>query len=536
MEETIMSENNMTRTSKDMYYLKIAETVLERSTCLRRRYGAVIVNNDEIVSTGYNGAPRGEANCVDTGYCYREAHNIPKGERYEMCMSGDTVVKLLNGEYKTLKEIAELGMTDFWVYSIDVNTGNIVPAIAKLSRITGYAKKLLKVTFDNGRSLLCTPDHKFLMRDCTYKQAENLEYGDSVMPMYYNFARNSVGGNGYESVCNTISMRQGRLEVGDKCNTSQTPTHHLVYEYTHNGELNFDRDNELIHHKNGKIHDNEPSNLEIKSRSIHSKEHLTSDRIANFVASGAKGHESFRERLYTDDDFYKSVSDRGARNMKANWNNPEFREKMKSIQSNNGKATAARLNSDPEIRESMLRGKVVKGLNILIFRMAEAKDDTPINDTTYSILQSVYKSEGRGGDQVPKYKTILKHFDSLEDALDLARHYNHKVVSIEEIDYNDYVYDLYVPEFNNFAVDLGDNSCVFVHNCVAVHAEQNAIISASRKEMLGATIYIVGKEVATGSYANPAPCLICRRMIRNAGITKCIGLVDGEPKEISLEI
>lgn len=75
------------RPDKDTYYLKIAESVLERSTCLRRRYGAVIVNNDEIVSTGYNGAPRGEKNCVDCGYCYREANNIPKGERYEACVS-----------------------------------------------------------------------------------------------------------------------------------------------------------------------------------------------------------------------------------------------------------------------------------------------------------------------------------------------------------------------------------------------------------------------------------------------------------------
>ena len=72
--------------------------------------------------------------------------------------------------------------------------------------------------------------------------------------------------------------------------------------------------------------------------------------------------------------------------------------------------------------------------------------------------------------------------------------------------------------------------------CVAVHAEQNAIISAARRDMLGATIYIVGKEVDTGEYANPAPCLICRRMIRNAGIIKCIGLVDGKPKEIELEV
>lgn len=75
------------RISKDQYYLSIAEAVAGRSTCLRRRYGAVIVNNDEIVATGYNGAPRGEANCVDTGYCQREALNIPKGERYELCVS-----------------------------------------------------------------------------------------------------------------------------------------------------------------------------------------------------------------------------------------------------------------------------------------------------------------------------------------------------------------------------------------------------------------------------------------------------------------
>ena len=72
--------------------------------------------------------------------------------------------------------------------------------------------------------------------------------------------------------------------------------------------------------------------------------------------------------------------------------------------------------------------------------------------------------------------------------------------------------------------------------CVAVHAEQNAIISAARKDMLGGTIYIVGKEVSTGAYANPAPCMICRRMIKNAGIVKCIGLVDGEPKEISINL
>ena len=77
----------MERISKENYYLNIAETVLERSTCLRRLYGAIIVKNDEIISTGYNGAPRGRANCSDLGYCSREALKIPRGERYELCRS-----------------------------------------------------------------------------------------------------------------------------------------------------------------------------------------------------------------------------------------------------------------------------------------------------------------------------------------------------------------------------------------------------------------------------------------------------------------
>ena len=73
--------------SKENYYLNIAQTVLERATCLRRVYGAIIVKNDEIISTGYNGSPRGRKNCVDMGFCTREAMQVPRGERYELCRS-----------------------------------------------------------------------------------------------------------------------------------------------------------------------------------------------------------------------------------------------------------------------------------------------------------------------------------------------------------------------------------------------------------------------------------------------------------------
>ena len=75
------------RTDKINYYLDIAETVLERGTCLRRIFGAIIVKNDQIISTGYVGAPRGRKNCIDLGVCVRENLKVPRGERYELCRS-----------------------------------------------------------------------------------------------------------------------------------------------------------------------------------------------------------------------------------------------------------------------------------------------------------------------------------------------------------------------------------------------------------------------------------------------------------------
>ena len=75
------------RVDKTNYYLDIAQTVAERGTCLRRNFGAIIVKNDEIISTGYNGAPRGRKNCSDRGNCRRETLGVPKGQRYELCRS-----------------------------------------------------------------------------------------------------------------------------------------------------------------------------------------------------------------------------------------------------------------------------------------------------------------------------------------------------------------------------------------------------------------------------------------------------------------
>lgn len=77
----------MERRDKINYYLDLAEMVSQRSTCLRRHYGAVLVQNDEVISTGYSGAPRGRKNCTDLNYCVRQKMGVPRGERYELCRS-----------------------------------------------------------------------------------------------------------------------------------------------------------------------------------------------------------------------------------------------------------------------------------------------------------------------------------------------------------------------------------------------------------------------------------------------------------------
>lgn len=112
----------MVRIDKENYYLDIAQTVLERSTCLRRCYGAIIVKNDEIVATGYNGAPRGRKNCVDLGFCTREAMGVPSGERYELCRS-------VHAEANAIISAARRDMVGGTLYLAgkDAVTGEILP-------------------------------------------------------------------------------------------------------------------------------------------------------------------------------------------------------------------------------------------------------------------------------------------------------------------------------------------------------------------------------------------------------------------------
>ena len=112
------------RVSKENYYLDIAQTVAERSTCLRRKFGSIIVKDDSIISTGYNGAPRGRKNCIDLGHCTREELGIPRGERYEMCRSVHAEANAIIAAARDLM----IGST-LYIVCVDPATNAVVPGM-----------------------------------------------------------------------------------------------------------------------------------------------------------------------------------------------------------------------------------------------------------------------------------------------------------------------------------------------------------------------------------------------------------------------
>ena len=118
----------MERIDKINYYLEIADTVTKRGTCLRRNYGAIIVKNDEIISTGYTGAPRGRKNCIDLGYCARQKLNIPSGQRYELCRS-------VHAEQNAVISAARKDTIGATMYMVgrDAQTGELVDYIDSCS-------------------------------------------------------------------------------------------------------------------------------------------------------------------------------------------------------------------------------------------------------------------------------------------------------------------------------------------------------------------------------------------------------------------
>lgn len=145
----------MDRIDKINYYLDIAETVTKRSTCIRRNFGAIIVKNDEIISTGYNGAPRGRKNCCDLKSCLREELQVPRGERYELCRS-------VHAEQNAIISASRSEMIDATLYMVgkDAKTNEYVEnsmSCSMCKRViinSGIKKLVIRDSKDKYREIL----------------------------------------------------------------------------------------------------------------------------------------------------------------------------------------------------------------------------------------------------------------------------------------------------------------------------------------------------------------------------------------------
>ncbi|AGF73244.1 RtcB family protein [Corynebacterium halotolerans] len=164
------------------------------------------------------------------------------------CFTGDTKVPLLDGHQKTLREMTEEGGTH-WVYSLD-SERKIVPGRA-VGLKTREDAELMRVTVSGGEEIICTPDHEFMLNDGTYREARDLQFNDSLMPLYRKWQTR----DGYESA----STGKG----------SARQTHVMVYEALHGAVP----DDHVVHHKNHIHFDNRPENLEIMEKGEHSRYH-----------------------------------------------------------------------------------------------------------------------------------------------------------------------------------------------------------------------------------------------------------------------
>lgn len=434
------------------------------------------------------------------------------------CFTGDTKVKSLDGNSYSFNELVDNDVKTLWTYSVDKN-GNVVPALTKNIRKIKETNKLVKITLDNGKVIKCTLDHKFMLPDLSYEEAQNLKVGQSLMPIYTKienkhemyFDRNS-GKYKYthDLVGNTILAEEkedalNRLQGEEHSPNQNSICVHHIGVFNQNNSLN-----------------NTPENLEWLTAKEHFIEHSKHNKTD-------KGKEYFRElhkegKLKSWSETYngseKHLKDIARARELGNYDGSSHFIEYNKTQAN--KDSCKKSNSNPlhilhskqtkslktlkyliengfEVNEenynyNKCQGAVLfsnlntlfnsleegiefsKDVDISNYSLKREQDNNVdvqkrsrvarvikrLTDEGLELNEENYNSVRNKKDKDPKFETILMVFDSYEDAYEAGKHYNHKIVDIEFLDVeNEPVYCMEVPEYHNFLLEGG----VVVHNC-----------------------------------------------------------------------
>jgi len=329
---------------------------------------------------------------------------LPSKKKYpihDKCLHGDVEIALLDG---TSKPIRDLVGQEVWVYAFDEIQKAVVPALAKNIRRTVVDEEMLMVHLDNNEIVVCTLDHRFLMREGSYREAQDLKPGDSIMPLY----RKHV----------LLQGKKPYEQVYQPWYRFWEWTHHMAHREYYGVSM---QNGYVIHHEDDNHFNNCPTNLTQMSRGTHSalhREMLTDAR----VSSGAS---------------------------KKRWERPGERERQSEV-----------MRKENESRKLDGRSSII-GKKISDAKLGPlAVDDSLveeiygkyINGSSYAELEIEY-SVSR--------PTIKKHFGRLGflTKREIGRLNNHKIVRVEEFGCAD-GYDMEVPNFHNFALTSG----IFVHN------------------------------------------------------------------------
>lgn len=382
---------------------------------------------------------------------------------YWPCFVRGTKVSLLDGTETPIEDL--VGRDSFWVYS-SKEDGSIVPGRGHSACLTRKQAPVVKVTLDNGETIRCTPDHRFMLRDGTYQEAQSLTAGTSLMPLYRKkSSKKDALLPGYEMVWDN-SVRRWVY-------THMVATHGIDVPY-----------GSVRHHKDLNKLNNSPDNFEVLETHEHFKLHssLQTSRMKNpeFKRACMAGVERYRKdpsniqylkdlassgkigwaTVWKDPDFRQRKSEMaqaGELGWGKRWSDPAFADKTKAAVSNSNKRRYATEEGRASGLSNLARGRVTtwqdpdfrkRHAEMLAERnFKKSKLYCQSSDDAKAGLLAAFKSARAAGfKSIPEYVALN----------------NHKVVSVEPDGFDD-VYDFTVDNYHNFALSAG----VFVHNCGA---------------------------------------------------------------------
>ena len=416
-----------------------------------------------------------------------------KGQGNFGCFTKETKVRLTDGrslsfgdlikEYKKGKQ--------HWTLSFNTKTKKIEIAKIEKPRLTRKNEKIMEVTLDNGEKIKCTLDHRFMLRNGAYRQAQSLKVGDSLMPAYLNIKR--------------IRSHYNYLSVLQPFTNCYEFIHRLADAYNaRNNKVNKINGKYILHHKDFNKYNNSPNNIERLTVEEHYNKHL--NQVKNLWKE--KGHE-FREkhrqslvRCFSTPEMKKKLSEKSKKAWKdpayrakfpenhfsemakklwedpktrefhrekatKQWQNPEFRKKviansvavgkrrMKEdadfmVQLTEKAKVALRKNwHHPLYKERVIKSKILGYVNSLL-------------DKYSKVTPEVYEKERISNNGVPRFENAVKYFDSFAQIVQEAKTHNHKVVATRILKTRQDVYDLSCGPWHNFLLAAG----VFVHNSI----------------------------------------------------------------------